>query len=87
MRQPFAGVEDRLLWYDNLPYLGITRAGKRRLLAALAAEALPETAFAAIPRGLAAADALAAQGEPLRALHEVTHVYETAVKVFDASHG
>lgn len=87
VRQPFAGVEDRLLWYDNLPYLGLTRAGERRLLAALAAEALPETAFAAIPRDLAAADALAAQGEPLRALQEVTHVYDTAVKVFDASHG
>jgi NAD(P)H-dependent FMN reductase len=86
-REPFAGVEDRLLWYDALPYLGLTRAGERRLLAALTAEALPETAPAAIPRHLAAADALAAQGERLRALQEVTRAYETAVKVFDGGPG
>jgi len=86
-RQPFAGVEDRLLWYDSLPYLGLTRAGERRLLAALATESLPETAHAAIPRHLAAAEALAAQGEPLRALQRVTRAYETAMKVFDGSQG
>jgi multimeric flavodoxin WrbA len=86
-RQPFAGVEDRLLWYDSLPYLGLTRAGERRLLAALATEALPETAHAAIPRHLAAAEALAAQGEPLRALQQVTRAYDTAMKVFDDSQG
>lgn len=86
-RQPFAGVEDRLLWYDALPYLGLTRAGERRLLASLAAESLPETAPAAIPRHLAAADALAAHGESLRALQEITRGYETAVKVFDGRNG
>ncbi len=86
-RQPFAGVEDRLLWYDDLPYLGLTRAGERRLLASLAAGALPETAPAAIPRHLAAADAFAAHGEPLRALQEVTRAYETAVQVFEGRHG
>jgi multimeric flavodoxin WrbA len=86
-RQPFAGVEDRLLWYDSLPYLGLTRAGERRLLAALATEALPETAPAAIPRHLAAAEALAAQGEPLRALQQVTRAYDTAMKVFEGSQG
>ena len=25
-RAPFAGLEERLLWYDNLPYLGLSRA-------------------------------------------------------------
>ena len=86
-RQPFAGVEDRLLWYDTLPYLGLTRAGERRLLAALTAAALPEAASAAIPRHLAAADALAARGEPLRALQEITRAYEKGVKVFDGNLG
>lgn len=86
-RQPFAGVEDRLLWYDTLPYLGLTRAGERRLLASLAAEALPETAPAATPRHLAAADVLAAHGDTLRALQEITRAYETAVRVFDGSQG
>ena len=75
------------VFYRNRGELILTRVGERRLLAGLAAEALPETAFAAIPRGLAAADALAAQGEPLRALQEVTHAYETAVKLFDGGLG
>jgi NAD(P)H-dependent FMN reductase len=83
-RQPFAGVEDRLLWYDGLPYLGLTRAGERRLLAALTATALPDNANPAISRGLAQADALAARGEPLRALQEITRAYEAGVKVFEA---
>ncbi len=86
-RRPFAGVEDRLLWYDNLPYLGLTRAGERRLLAALAAAALPGIGDALIPRHLAEADALAAQGEPLRALQAVTRAYEAGVKVFEANRG
>jgi NAD(P)H-dependent FMN reductase len=83
-RQPFAGVEDRLLWYDNLPYLGLTRAGERRLLAAMTTAALPATADAAIPRHLAEADTLAARGEPLRALQAVTRAYDAGVKVFEA---
>ena len=84
-RRPFDGVEDRLLWYDNLPYLGLTRAGERRLLAALTSAALPETADAAAHRYLVEADALAAQGEPLRALQAITRAYEASVKVFEAS--
>jgi len=84
-RQPFAGVEERLLWYDNLPYLGLTRAGERRLLAALSTAALPENVDPAIPRCLANADALIAQGESLRALKEITRTYDAAVKVFEKS--
>jgi len=82
-RQPFDGVEDRLLWYDNLPYLGLTRAGERRLLAALTSAALPETADVAIPRLLADADTLAARGEPLRAMRCLTRAYEAGVRVFE----
>jgi hypothetical protein len=83
-REPFAGVEDRLLWYDNLPYLGLTRAGERRLLAAMTTEALPATADPSIPRHLAEADTLAARGERLRALQAVTRAYDAGVKVFEA---
>ena len=84
-RRPFTGVEERLLWYDNLPYLGLTRAGERRLLAALSTAALPENVDPAIPRCLANADALIAQGESLRALKEITRTYDAAVKVFEKS--
>jgi hypothetical protein len=40
-RDPFAGLEERLLWYDALPYLGLSRAEERRLLADLTTAALP----------------------------------------------
>jgi multimeric flavodoxin WrbA len=39
-RVPFKSIEERLLWYDALPYLGLSRAAERRLLADLAVEAL-----------------------------------------------
>ena len=82
-RTPFAGLEERLLWYDALPYLGLSRAGERRLLAGLITEALPINADATISRGLARADALAAAGRELEALTEITRVYEAGVKAFD----
>jgi len=56
-------------------------------LADLTTAALPEHADPAIPRGLAQADALAARGEPLRALLEITRAYEAGVKVFEAGQG
>jgi 2-methylcitrate dehydratase PrpD len=56
-------------------------------LAALAAVALPGIGDALIPRHLAEADALAAQGEPLRALQAVTRAYEAGVKVFETNRG
>lgn len=82
-RTPFAGLEERLLWYDALPYLGLSRAGERRLLAGLITQALPVSADADISRGLARADALAAAGKELEALTEITRVYEAGVKAFD----
>ncbi len=79
-RAPFAGLEERLLWYDALPYLGLSRAGERRLLADLTTAALPSDADTAIPRGLARADALAAAGQVLESLTEITRVYEAGVR-------
>jgi len=86
-RHRFAGVEDRLLWYDSLPYLGLSRAGERRLLADQTVVALPEGADPAIPRCLAQADAIAARGESLRSLQEITRAYEASVKAFEAGKG
>ena len=86
-RHRFAGVEERLLWYDSLPYLSLSRAAERRLLAALATAALPDHADPAIARGLAHADTLAARGEPLRSLQEITRAYEAGVKAFEDGQG
>ena len=64
-RHPFEGLEERFLWYDDLPYLSMSRAAERRLLAALATEALPDGTLPDIARVLASADRLAAKGEAL----------------------
>jgi hypothetical protein len=82
-RAPFLGLEERLLWYDALPYLGLSRANERRLLADLTTAALPSDTDPAVPRGLAKADALAAAGRPLESLVEVTRVYEAGVKAYE----
>ena len=81
-RLPFAGLEDRLLWYDALPYLGLSRDDERRLLAAQTVSVLPEDADPSIARGLARADELVAQGRPLESAIEVTRVYTEGVKAF-----
>lgn len=86
-RHRFAGIEERLLWYDSLPYLSLSRAAERRLLAALTTAALPDSADPAIARGLAHADTLAARGEALRSLQEITRTYEAGVKAFEDSQG
>jgi multimeric flavodoxin WrbA len=83
-RHLFAGVEDRLLWYDRLPYLSLTRAEERHVLAAqvTAAVAGGDSAFSA---GLASAELLAAKGEALASLQAITRVYEAGVKRFEAA--
>ena len=86
-RHPFASAEERLLWYDGLPYLGLSRAGERRLLAALATAALPDHAFADVARSLAQADSLALRGDIEGSLKQITSVYEASVKVFESSQG
>jgi len=78
-------LEERLLWYDALPYLGLSRAQERRLLADLTVEALKKDSDSPIARGLARADALAAAGRKLDALTEITRVYEAGVKAFETS--
>jgi len=82
-RKPFSGVEERFLWYDALPYLGLSRAAERRLLADFTTMALPGAADPKIASGLVRADALAASGRLLESLTEVGRVYEAGVKVFE----
>jgi multimeric flavodoxin WrbA len=82
-RKRFAGIEERVLWYDKLPYVGLDRGAERRLLADLTTAALPESADPAIARGLAIADALATQGRDLESLAEVTRAYDAGFRVFE----
>ncbi len=80
-RNPFAGLEERLLWYDSLPYLGLSRAAERRLLADLTTLAAPAETDRALD--LVRADALSAAGRPLESLAQVTQVYDAGVKAFE----
>jgi multimeric flavodoxin WrbA len=82
-RAPFTSLEERLLWYDDLPYLGLSRAAERRLLADLATMAQPRESDAAMQCGLAQADALAAAGRNMESLAQITRVYEAGVKAFE----
>ena len=82
-RKPFENLEARLLWYDNLPYLSLSRFEERRLLASLTAKALPADADPAIARGLAVADEMAAGGKLLDAMTEVTRVYEKGSQTYE----
>jgi NAD(P)H-dependent FMN reductase len=83
-RAPFDGREELLLWYDALPYLGLSRAEERRLLADITTAALPADSEACVPCDLARADVLAAAGRPLESMTAITRVYEAGVKSFEA---
>jgi multimeric flavodoxin WrbA len=82
-RHPFAGLEERLLWYDQLPYLSLSRAAERRLLADLAIQALPLHENTGMALGLARAGELSAAGKPMEALVEATRVYEAGLNAFE----
>ncbi len=82
-RLPFKSLEERLLWYDALPYLSLNRFGERRLLADLIVAALPKNADPSIARGLARADSLAAAGKGLDSLIEIGRVYDAGVKALE----
>ena len=82
-RHPYSNLEERLLCYDALPYIGLNRAAERRLLADLAIQASPSGSSSANALGLARADAFAAAGKSLESLIEVTRVYEAGTKAFE----
>jgi NAD(P)H-dependent FMN reductase len=82
-RHPFAGLEERLLWYDQLPYLGLSRADERRLLAAITALALPEERSGTVVSSFARADLLAAEGDRMGSMIEITKSYEAGAKIFE----
>ena len=85
-RDPFGGREECLLWYDLLPYLGESRAAKRRLVAAITSEAIPEERKLDIDGDLARADILAASGSTLDAMTEITKVYNSCIKIINEKH-
>jgi len=86
-RTPFASLEERLLWYDNLPYLNLSRLEERRLLADLAVTRLKNGEGAELALNLAESDTLAAARRTEQAAAGVTKVYEAAVRSFEKQGG
>ncbi|HEY90344.1 MAG TPA: flavodoxin family protein, partial [Dehalococcoidia bacterium] len=80
-RVPFSSWEECLLWYDNLPYIGDSRADERRLLAAITAEAVPEERKQDIEGNLARADILAASGRSVDSMKEITKIVNSCSKI------
>jgi hypothetical protein len=83
-REPrkFEHREEILDLYDHLPYLNLSRAGERRLLAGIVTMATSEETDASVSTGLARADELAAANRSLDSLIEIAKVYETGVKAY-----
>ena len=82
-RAKFRGLEDKLLWYDNLPYLGMSRVEERRLLAEQTVQGLPPNKAEPIALGLARAHELEVAGRKLDASREISKVYNAAFKAFE----
>ena len=82
-RAPFASLEERLRWYDNLPYVNLSRLDERRLLADNAVASLPDDVVAPLAMKLVESDRLAAAGRTEQMAAEVTQVYDAAVKAFE----
>jgi hypothetical protein len=72
-----------LVWYDNLPYLRLSLAGERRLLADLVAMEAADKMGTDVLSGLGRSDAFKAAGRGVDSLLEVTQVYEAGVKAFE----
>ena len=64
-----------------MPYIGENRAAERRLLAAIVFEAVPKGRRQEVEGDLAQADILAAAGQSLDAMNEVTKVYNSCIKI------
>ncbi len=86
-RMPFGTVEERLLWYDRLPYLGLSRMAERRLLADYVVASLSGEGRESLAVKLVEADELAAAGRTEEMASEVTCVYDAAVKAFEKQLG
>ncbi len=79
-RVRFKGREESLDLYDRLPYINMSRAEERRLLANLITLALPEEERKPAATGLAEADVLAAEGQSLRSAKKISEVYNHGLK-------
>ncbi len=82
-RVSFGSLDERLIWYDSLPYLNLTRLEERRLLSDLAVASMANAEGLDLAMNLVESDRLRAAGETEEMAAKVTTVYEAAVRAFE----
>ena len=80
---PFKSTEERLLWYDSLPYLNASRMEERRLLAGMTVASVPSEKGDALARRLVESEQLEVAGRIKEMAAEVSSVYDAGVNAFD----
>jgi len=82
-RRPFQSTEERLLWYDSLPYVNASRMEERRLLADVTVASVPGEDGDALARKLIETEQRRAAGRIKEMATEVSSVYDAAVNAFE----
>jgi len=77
-KKPFESRDDRDYWYDNIPYLAMSNAEERRLLAAVTYEGLKEEKKEPVKGSWAIADILHEAGQELDSMNEISRIYDSA---------
>ncbi|UCD09214.1 MAG: flavodoxin family protein [Dehalococcoidales bacterium] len=74
----FESRDERDHWYDNIPYLALSNAEERKLLAAVTYEGLPEEKKKLVQGSWAKVDILASAGETLESMNEASRIYDSS---------
>ena len=77
-KKPFESRDERDHWYDAIPYLSMSNAEERRLLAAVTYEGLPADKQQLIKGSWANADVLSTAGQSLESMNEISRIYDSS---------
>jgi len=80
-RHPFDSYGERLLWYDNMPYINDNLTTERSYLAALMDRAVPAEQRSEVKGSLATAEALNRSGKPVAAQAEISRLYGSTARI------
>jgi multimeric flavodoxin WrbA len=77
-KKSFESRDERDFWYDNLPYLAMSNAKERRLLAAVTYEGLPVEKKEHVTGNWTSADILSSAGQTLESMNEISRIYDSS---------
>jgi multimeric flavodoxin WrbA len=82
-KAPFNTPEECEQWYDRMYFLGEDRSEERRLMAAIAYDAIPPDRKKEVDGKLVQTSILAAVGRSEDAIKEISKVYNSCLKIID----